>query len=75
MQSGYRTKSDADRAAEQYEKIGIKTKIVKQIYWVPYPPHNDVLGWVVWVMPVYHRPSKRKRKYRADGSIDGVPRF
>ena len=74
-QSGYPTKDRADHAAHQLENIGVKTKVVKEICWAPWLPHDDVDGYVVYYIPTYHRPSKAKRKYRSDGSIDGRPRF
>jgi hypothetical protein len=67
MESGYRTKEQANNAARQMENIGIKTKVVKQIYWAAYPPHNDIDGYVVWYIPSYHRPSK-KRSHKKDGT-------
>jgi len=70
MQGGYRTKLSADNAAKQMENIGIKTKVVKQIYWSPWPPHDDINGYVVWYIPSYHRPSRSKKRRE-----DGRPRF
>jgi hypothetical protein len=71
---GYKTKEQADHTAKQYEKIGIKTKVVNQIYYSPLY-EIETLGWVIYTINIYHRPSKAKQKYRDDGSIDGRPRF
>ena len=71
---GHRTKEQAEHSAKQYENIGIKTKVSHEIYYTPVS-ENEVLGWVVYVIPTYHRPSKPRTRYRADGSIDGRPRF
>jgi hypothetical protein len=74
-QCGYPTKDRAENSARQLENIGVKTKVVKEIYWAPFPPHYDIDGYVVYYIQTYIRPSKAKRKYRSDGSIDGRPRF
>ena len=67
MQSGYTTKEAAEHSARRLENIGVKVKVVKEIYWTPWPPHNDVDGYVVYYIPTYHRPSK-KRLHRKDGT-------
>lgn len=64
---GHPTLADAQRSADQLEKIGVKTKIVKEVYWAAYPPFNDIDGYVVYYLPTYHRPSRSTKSRKANG--------
>jgi hypothetical protein len=76
LTGGHLTKEAAEKFAAQYEKNGIETKIVYEKYEFPWHPRDQAMAWVVYTLPgKYRRPSKAKRKYREDGSIDGRPRF
>ncbi len=68
MESGYRTKEAAEKSASQLENIGIKTKVVKEVYWAAYPPHDNINGYVVYYIPIYHRKSQKEKNMPASGS-------
>ena len=67
-ETGYPTKERAEHSARQMEAIGIKTKIVKEVYETPWPPHDDVNGYVIYYIPTYHRKSRKEKNMPASGS-------
>ena len=63
-EGGYKTKSEAEFSVKRLGDIGIKTRIVHEEYELPWYPHDMVMGYTLWYIPTYIRPSQSQKARR-----------